>query len=80
MISDPIHMLEIVMPCSGGAAIVVAGKEFAQKSNHRPAWITGFGERVLHKTPTYAEDLLSTALIPAADQAFNMARTLARGN
>jgi acetyl-CoA acetyltransferase len=73
MISDPIHMLEIVMPCSGGAAIVVAGKEFAQKSNHRPAWITGFGERVLHKTPTYAEDLLSTALIPAADQAFSMA-------
>ncbi len=73
MISDPIHMLEIVMPCSGGAAIVVAGKEAARRSRQRPAWITGFGERILHKTPTYAGDLLSTALIPAAEQAFEMA-------
>ena len=73
MIADPIHMLEIVMPCVGGAALVVAGKDAARRSKHRPAWITGFGERVLHKTPTYAEDLLSTALIPAAEQAFSMA-------
>ena len=73
VISDPIHMLEIVMPCVGGAAIVVAGTDVARRSKHRPAWITGFGERVLHKTPTYAEDMLTTALIPAADSAFKMA-------
>ncbi len=73
MIADPIHMLEIVMPCVGGAAIVVAGQDVARRSKHRPAWITGFGERVLHKTPTYADDLLATALIPAAEQAFTMA-------
>ena len=73
MIADPIHMLEIVMPCVGGSAIVVASEEVAKRSRNRPAWITGFGERVLHKTPTYAADLLDTALLPAANTAFDMA-------
>lgn len=73
MIADPLHMLEIVMPCAGGAALVVAGREHSRRSRHRPVWVTGFGERVLHKTPTYAADLLETALLPAADAAFSMA-------
>ena len=73
MIADPLHMLEIVMPCAGGAAIVVAGPEAAERSKHRPVKIAGFGERVLHKTPTYARDLLETPLLPAADAAFEMA-------
>ena len=72
MISDPLHMLEIVMPCFGGAALIVAGKEVAQRVKNRPIWITGFGERVLHKTPTYAADLLETPLLPAAESAFEM--------
>ncbi len=72
MIADPLHMLEIVMPCFGGAALIVASKEVAQRSSNRPIWITGFGERVLHKTPTYAADLLETALLPAAESAFQM--------
>ena len=72
MIADPLHMLEIVMPCFGGAALIVASKEVAQRTANRPIWITGFGERVLHKTPTYAADLLETALLPAAESAFQM--------
>ena len=72
MIADPLHMLEIVMPCFGGAALIVASKEVAQRASNRPIWITGFGERVLHKTPTYAADLLETALLPAAESAFQM--------
>ena len=72
MIADPLHMLEIVMPCFGGAALIVASKEVAQRASNRPVWITGFGERVLHKTPTYAADLLETALLPAAESAFQM--------
>ena len=73
MIADPLHLLEIVMPCSGGASIVVASKEIARRSKHRPAWITGFGEHLAYKTPTYAEDLVRTPIAKAADQAFSMA-------
>ena len=73
MIADPLHMLEIVMPCAGGAALVIAGPEAAERSKNRPVKIAGFGERVLHKTPTYARDLLETPLLPAADAAFEMA-------
>ena len=40
---------------------------------HRPASVTGFGEHLTHKTPTYAADLLRTPIGQAADQAFAMA-------
>lgn len=36
-------------------------------------WITGFGEHIAFKTPTYAEDLLRTPIARAADRAFAMA-------
>lgn len=73
MIADPIHMLEIVMPVSGGAAVVVASAEVARRARHRPVWVSGFGEHVAFKTPTYAEDLMRTPIGPASDQAFAMA-------
>lgn len=73
LVSDPLRMLEIVMPCAGGAAVVVASKEVARKARHRPVWVTGFGEHLTIKTPTYASDLLSTPVGPASKQAFEMA-------
>jgi len=73
MIADPLHLLEIVMPCSGGAAVVLAGRERAQRTKHRPVYVTGFGERVTYKTPTYARHLLDSPIKEAADQAFSMA-------
>lgn len=73
MIADPLRMLEIVMPVSGGAAVVVAGRETAKRSKHRPAWITGCGEHLTFKTPTFAEDFVRTPIKPAADKAFEMA-------
>lgn len=72
VIADPLHMLEIVMPCVGGAAVVVAGAEVAARSRNRPVWIKGFGEHVPFKTPTYAENLLDTPMRKAADTAFGM--------
>ena len=72
VIADPLHMLEIVMPCLGGAAVVVAGADVAAKAKNRPVWIKGFGEQVPYKTPTYAEDLLQTPIIRAAETAFTM--------
>lgn len=73
MVADPLHKLEIVMPCQGGAAVVIGNKNQAKKSRNRPTWIKGFGERVPYKTPTYARDLMYSPMIHAADQAFNMA-------
>ena len=73
VIADPLHLLEIVMPCTGGAAIVVTSQEKAARSRHRPVFVTGCGERLAYKTPTYAKDLLRTPVGPAADAAFAMA-------
>ena len=72
VIADPLHMLEIVMPCVGGAAVVVASADYARRSKNRPVWIKGFGEHVPFKTPTYAADLLQTPMLKAAETAFAM--------
>ncbi len=72
VIADPLHMLEIVMPCVGGAALVVANADIAARAKHRPVWIKGFGEHVPFKTPTYAQDLLQTPITQAAETAFSM--------
>ena len=73
MISDPLHLLEIVMPVTGGAAVVVTSAERARRASHRPVWVKGFGEQLQHKTPTYATNLTHTPIGPAADKAFVMA-------
>jgi acetyl-CoA C-acetyltransferase len=73
IIADPIHLLEIVMPCYGGAAVVVASADVARKvARHRPVWIKGFGERVAWKMPPYAADLMHSPIKQAAEQAFAM--------
>lgn len=72
-IADPLHLLEIVMPCSGGAAVVVTSAERAKRTAHRPVMITGFGERLTHKTPTFAPDIPHTPVRAAARSAFTMA-------
>ena len=73
MVADPLHKLEIVMPCHGGAAVVIAGQDAARRAKNRPVWVKGFGERVTFKTPTYAADLLRSPISAAADRAFAMA-------
>jgi acetyl-CoA acetyltransferase len=73
VIATPLHLLEIVMPCSGGAAFVVTNRERARDCAHRSARITGFGERLTHKTPTYATEMPRTPVRDAAAQAFGMA-------
>lgn len=74
MIAQPLRMLEIVMPVTGGAAVVVTTDERARRARHRPVLVAGFGEHLTHKTPTYAPDLLTTPVAAAASRAFAMAR------
>ena len=73
VIAEPLHLLEIVMPCFGGAAFVVATAERARRLPHRGVSILGFGERLTHKTPTYATAMPRTPVREAAARAFAMA-------
>jgi acetyl-CoA acetyltransferase len=73
MVCDPIHLLEMVMPCFGGGAVVVTSAERAKKLRHRPVFVSGHGECVTHKTVTYMKDMTLTPAKAAADRAFRMA-------
>jgi acetyl-CoA acetyltransferase len=73
MIADPIHMLETVMRVQGGAGVLIANADIARTAKHRPVWIKGFGEHIAFKTPTYAQELLTTPVARSADKAFTMA-------
>ncbi len=73
MVADPLHVLEIVMPVAGGAAVIVTSKEVAARSKNRPAFVKGFGERLSFKSPSYAKDMTVTPLAEAARRAFAMA-------
>jgi acetyl-CoA C-acetyltransferase len=73
MIADPIHMLETVMRVQGGTGVLIANADVARKARHRPVWIKGFGEHIAFKTPTYAQDLLTTPVARSAERAFAMA-------
>ncbi|MEX0784797.1 MAG: thiolase family protein [Dehalococcoidia bacterium] len=73
MIVDPLHMLEIVMPCFGGAAVVVTSRQRAKRAKNRPAYIVGGGENTTHLSITYEEDMMASPIKAAADRAFDMA-------
>jgi acetyl-CoA acetyltransferase len=73
MIADPLHKLEIVMPCHGGAGVLIASQDVARRARNRPVRVKGFGERLTFKTPTYANDLLRSPISAAAGRAFEMA-------
>lgn len=73
MIADPIRMLDVVMRVQGGAAVLIGGVDLTRRARNRPVWITGLGEHIAFKTPTYADNLLQTPIKRAADRAFEMA-------
>ena len=66
MVADPLHLLEIVMPCMGGAAFIVARKDTPRSNANRPAVIRGFGEHIQCKSPSYADDMIVTPIGPAS--------------
>ncbi|MDP6483684.1 MAG: thiolase family protein [Nitrospinota bacterium] len=44
MISDPIRLLDCVMRCNGGDALVITSAERARELTPRPVYVTGVGE------------------------------------
>jgi acetyl-CoA C-acetyltransferase len=79
MIVDPLHIYEIVSPCSGGSAVIVASPEIAKRAKNPPVWLLGAGEFSNHASITYAPSLTDSPVKPAADMAFKMAG-VKRGN
>ncbi|MCU1344673.1 MAG: hypothetical protein JWL70_939, partial [Acidimicrobiia bacterium] len=73
MICDPLHLLEIVMPVSGAAAIVVTSSDRAVDRRHAPVWLMGAGEVLTHASLAGAPNLTHTAVAEAAQRAFAMA-------
>ena len=73
LIADPLKLLEIVMPCFGGGALVVTRADRAAKGPHRPVFVSGYGEHLTHKSITYAPDLSETPTRVASERAFRMA-------
>jgi len=72
MVCDPLHLLEIVMPCTGAEAIVVTAADRVGDFPHPPAWVLGFGE-ALEPDPFQRPDFLVTPAVESARQAFAMA-------
>src|SRR5215471_2658457 len=73
IIVDPLHIYEIVSPCSGGSAVIVASPEIAKRAKNPPIWLLGAGEYSNHASITYAPSLTDSPIKPAADLAFQMA-------
>lgn len=72
MVCDPLHLLEVVMPCSGAEAIIVTSAERVRDFPHPPAWVLGFGE-ALEPDPFQRPDFLVTPTVESAARAFAMA-------
>lgn len=72
LICDPLHLLEIVMPCFGGAAFVVTSRQRAAQARHRPVHIVGAGEYTTHRSVTYEPSFTTSPIKVAADRAWAM--------
>ncbi|MGH3757576.1 thiolase family protein [Actinophytocola sp.] len=71
LIADPLHRHEIVTPCTGAAAFVVAGDG---AGGARRVSVAGYGELTTHVSPAQAGDLMTSGLAGAARRAFDDAR------
>ena len=73
MICEPLHMLEIVMPAAGAAAVLVTSAERAKNARQPPAWLLGAGESVTHSSLAQAPALDKTGIGIAARAALTQA-------
>ncbi len=72
LICDPLHLLEIVRPCSGGGGVVVSRRR-AARGSHPPVAIVGAGEAGAHVTLTSRPSITQGWARQSAKRAFAMA-------
>jgi len=73
LVSDPLHLLEIVRPCTYASAVLVVGRDLAPRCPHPPVWLLGAGEVVMPTPLTLRRPLTETPVVESASQAFAMA-------
>jgi len=73
VIVDPLHLLEIVRPCNGAAAVIVSSCDRAEDIHHDPVHILGMGEAYTHNSIVYAPSFTESPIKAAATRAFEMA-------
>lgn len=73
IICEPLHMLEIVMPAAGAAAVLVTSADRANDAPQPPAWLLGAGESVTHSSFAQAPALDATGVGIAARAAMAQA-------
>jgi len=73
MVMEPLHLLEIVMPCGGGAAFVVTSADRARDCRHPGVLLLGAGEYVTHRALSQARSLTTSPLARAIDHAYAQA-------
>ncbi|MBM3843921.1 MAG: thiolase family protein [Planctomycetes bacterium] len=77
MICDPLRMFEIVMPCTGAAALVLTSAERARDVRQRPVYLLGGGQAIDRGmwTPAYGREasLTTSPIKRSAASAFAMA-------
>lgn len=72
LICSPLHLLDVVMPCTGAEAVIVTSCEKARDLRHPPAYILGWGEH-LHPDPFQRPDFLVTPTVESSRAAYAMA-------
>jgi acetyl-CoA acetyltransferase len=73
IICEPLHMLEIVMPAAGAAALLVTSADRVPDAQQPPAWLLGAGESVTHSSFAQAPALDATGIGIASRSAFAQA-------
>lgn len=73
LVVDPLHLLEIVMPCTGAAAFIVTTPERARESGHPVVALLGAGESCTHSSITYRVPMTTSPIVESARRAFEMA-------
>jgi acetyl-CoA C-acetyltransferase len=73
MISDPLHLYEIVSPVTGAEAFIMASPEVAKRAKHPPIWLLGAAEAADHASITYAPSITHSPIRVSSEAAFKMA-------
>lgn len=73
MVMSPLRLLEVVMPCGGGAAVIVTAADRTEDRKKAPVYLLGAGERVTHRALSQAPGLTTSPLAPAIGEAYSMA-------